>query len=385
MIPISTGARRAGQLARFAFVLLAAACNREDAATEGAAPVVHATIARVVTQPFRETVSAIGTVVPRPAAVALLSAPAATRVANVFVVAGQPVRKGEPLVEFERAPFDARAASADTALQSAERAYARAHRLVEIGIAARKDEEQAASDLARARADAVAARREAQLARLESPIDGVVTKLTAVLGASVDASQPVVEIADPRAVDIVVTVTPDEAARIRRGARVAVTSSAATGAERLGTSEVTDVGGTVDPDTRGVAVRIRGVAATRPLRIGESVVADIVVAEYAAAVVVPVTALVPDGEGFKVFVVDEAGVAHEQPVNVGGRTTTEARVTGGVAAGQLIVTEGAFGMTDGAKVASGAARDNAPASGAGNANAPGASRGGKNAEPVRKP
>lgn len=385
MISIATRLGRAGAFAPFAFTLFVAACAKEQTADENGAPEVHATTGPIAVQPFRETISAIGTVVPRPGSVALLSAPAATRVARVFVVVGQPVRKGEGLVEFERAPFDARAASAEAALQSAERAYERAHRLVEQGIAARKDEEQAASDLARARADAVEARRQAQLARLESPIDGVVTRMTAVLGASVDASQPVVEVADPTAVDVVVNVTPVEASRIRRGARVALMSSAAADAEPLGTSEVRDVGGAVDPDTRGVVVRIGGVPSKRSLRIGESVVADITVAEYERAVVIPAAALVPDGEGFKVFVVDKDGIAHEQPVTVGGRTKTAVRITGGVVAGQVIVTDGAFGMTDGARIAGTPGGANEAERSAGGAREADTSKDARKTEPAKKP
>jgi multidrug resistance efflux pump len=65
--------------------------------------------------------------------------------------------------------------------------------------------EQAASEVAKARSEAVAARRSAQLSVLRSPIAGVVTRLTAVLGASVDVNQPLVEVADPSSLDVVFT------------------------------------------------------------------------------------------------------------------------------------------------------------------------------------
>ncbi|HVZ49028.1 MAG TPA: efflux RND transporter periplasmic adaptor subunit [Gemmatimonadaceae bacterium] len=351
---------RAGVLAPLVLGLLATACRKEEAAEEGGTPMVNATTGPVSAGPFRETISAIGAVVPRPGSVASLSAPAGARVASVLVVAGQAVKKGTPLIEFERGPFDARAASAEAALQSAERAHDRAQRLVEQGIAARKEEEQAAADLAKARADAIEARRDAQLAHLESPIDGVVTKVNAVLGATIDATQPVVEVADPTAFDVVANVTPEDAARIHPGARVTLASAAGTDGEALGTSDVRDVGGAVDPDTRGVVVRVRGATTRRPLRIGESVVADITVAEYAKAVTVPAQSLVPNGEGFKVFVVDEDGIAHEQPVTIGGRTKAAVRIVSGLVAGQIIVIDGAFGMTDGAKIAGIADEDDAP-------------------------
>jgi len=336
----------------FLLALASGACRTENGAPEGEMQAVVGARTAVVTEgPFRETIVAIGAVVPRAGSVALLSAPAPTRVANVLVVTGQAVAKGTPLVEFEQAPFQARAQGADAALQAAERAHERAQRLVDQGIVARRDLEQAASEVAKARAEAVAARREAQLSRLESPIAGVVTKMNAVLGASVDASEPLVEVADPAAVDVLVTVTPDEAARIRVGARVAVSSAQGANGTALGVATVSEVGGTVDPDTRGVAIRVRGGALKRALRIGESVVAEITVAEHAKALTVPSEALVPEGEGFKVFVVDADGIAHEREVTVGGRTTAVVRIVAGLEPGERVVTYGAFGVSDSAKVA----------------------------------
>ena len=61
-------------------------------------------------------------------------------------------------------------------------------------------------------------------------------------------------------------------------------------------------------------------------------------------------ALVPEGEAFKVFVVDSALIAHAHPVTVGSRSETTAEITSGVKAGERIVTYGAYGLEDGAKV-----------------------------------
>jgi len=48
----------------------------------------------------------------------------------------------------------------------------------------------------------------------------VITRLSTTLGASVDPAQPLVEITDPRALDILMSVTPTDAARVRPGAKV---------------------------------------------------------------------------------------------------------------------------------------------------------------------
>lgn len=339
-------------------VLLAAAvvgCGHhgggDDEGDQASVPaVVGARLAVAARQPFTETVGAIGTVQPRAGHVASLGAPAPTRIARVYVTTGQHVTKGEPLVELEQAGFQASAQSAEAAVTAARQNYEREQRLSREGIVPRKDVEQAAADLARAQADLVTARRASELSVLRAPISGVVTRMSAVLGASVDANQPLVDIADPSAVDIVLGVTPTEAARVHPGAKVTLSAGANAAGEPLGIGTVVDVSGTVDTVTRSVAVRVQAPATRRPLRIGETVFGRIAVAMHPNAITVPIEALVPEGEGFKVFVVDAAGTAHARPVTVGARTDSLAEITSGLRGGERVVAYGAYGVEDSAKV-----------------------------------
>jgi RND family efflux transporter MFP subunit len=342
---------RPSSLSVLTLLLLGAlACKKEEDGEEEVNPVVNVRMATVSQGAFTETIGAIGTVAPRPGHVASLGAPAPTRVASVSVSVGQHVTRGQTLVELEQQTFQAAAQGADAALAAAERAHERAQRLAAEGIAPRKDVEQAAAEVARARADAVAAKRAEQLSILRSPINGVVTRLDATLGASVDVSQPLVEVADPSALDIVLNVTPSEAGRVKIGARVSLSAGQSADGEPLGIGGVEDVAGTVDSTTRSVAVRIRA-PTRRPLRIGETVFGQITVGTRARALTVPLEALVPEGEGFKVFVVDSASVAHAREVHVGARSDSTAEITAGLEAGERIVTYGAYGVADGAKVA----------------------------------
>src|SRR5205823_13486327 len=146
-----------------------------------------------------------------------LAAPAPTRVARIRVAVGDRVAQGDTLLEFEREPFDAAAQSAATALENAQHAHARAVRLVQAGILPQKDSDQAAADLAQAQAAAVTARRAQELATLRAPISGVVTRMSAVMGASADPSQALVDVADPHTLDVVFNVTPSDAARLQVG------------------------------------------------------------------------------------------------------------------------------------------------------------------------
>jgi multidrug efflux pump subunit AcrA (membrane-fusion protein) len=90
---------------------------------------------------------------------------------------------------------------------------------------------------------------------------------------------------------------------------------------------------------------------TRTLRIGESVFGRIVAGVHARAVVIPVGALVPAGDGYQVFVVDSAAVAHARPVTVGARSESLVEIVKGLTAGETVVTTGAYGVEDGARIA----------------------------------
>jgi RND family efflux transporter MFP subunit len=357
-------------LARLAIAIAVIACtitgcragSADESSDESTAAVVGVRTAVAARRPFDETIDALGTVAARPGHIAELSAPAPTRVVRIYVTVGERVAAGAPLVQLDRAPFDAQARSAEVALAMAERAYGRARRLVDAGILARKDLDQAASDRARARSDAVAARRAQTLATLRSPIGGVVTRLAAVLGGPADPIQPLVEVVDPSALDILLTVSPAAAARVHPGAAVILsagqragegadsTGGSGAGAEALGTGTVKDVGAVVDSASRSVTIRARIAHPARTLRIGESIIGSIVLATRANAVTVPVEALVPDGEGVKVFVLDSAHIAHATPVSVGARTEKLAEITRGLSGGETVVTYGAYGVTDSARV-----------------------------------
>ncbi|NUQ91998.1 MAG: efflux RND transporter periplasmic adaptor subunit [Gemmatimonadaceae bacterium] len=337
--------------------LAATSCGRgRDADDEGGAGGESAqavvTVRTVVAAPraFTETVGAIGDVEARVGHSAAVGAPGPARIARVLVAAGQHVSAGDVLVKLDQTSFHAAAQSAEAQLAASEKAYQRAKRLADEGVVPRKDVEQAQADLAKAQADAATARRQAQLSVLRAPITGVVTAMHATLGATADPAQPLVEIADPAATDVVLDAPPADAARMRTGAHVDLVAGQSAGGESLGDGVVADVGGMVDPATRSVSVRVHVTTARRPLRIGETVFGQVATATRANAIVLPLEALVPEGDGFKVFVVDSANVAHARPVTVGARTDRAAEVTSGVRAGERVVTYGAYGVADGAKV-----------------------------------
>jgi multidrug efflux system membrane fusion protein len=121
---------------------------------------------------------------------------------------------------------------------------------------------------------------------------------------------------------------------------------------RLGTGTVAGVSAAVDSTSGGVEIRVVVPSPTRMLKVGEEISGRITVAVHPNAVAVPLAALVPGDEGQHVFVVDANDIAHERPVTVGERSDVQAEILEGLAAGERIVVEGAYGVADGAEIQS---------------------------------
>lgn len=319
-------------------------------ASDGVDARVVATVDVVKLANFQEVLNASGLVAPRPGHVAVLSPAAPSRITAVRAAIGERVRKGAVLVVFDEAVFDAAVASAAATLDAAERAAARAERLLNAGVAPRKDLELANAELASARATAANANRLKQLSALVSPIDGVVTQMNALLGANVAEGQPLVEVIDTQALDVQLNVSPAAANRIAAGQAVTMFQGTASEAEPLATGAVAAVSGILDSASRGVLVRVSVQQQQRRLRIGESVSARIVIATHPQVIVIPDEALVPADGGFHVFVVDAASHAHAQAVTIGGRDGKQVWVTEGLKAGDRVVLKGAFGVSEGATI-----------------------------------
>jgi hypothetical protein len=80
------------------------------------------------------------------------------------------------------------------------------------------------------------------------------------------------------------------------------------------------------------------------------VAGNITTGVHAGAITVPAEALVPDGDAFKVFVVGDGDLARARSVTVGARADSLVEITRGLAAGETVVTYGAYGMQDSVKV-----------------------------------
>lgn len=336
------------------FAIFLAGCTRAASGDAETAkiPEVHADVEAVRSGNYTQTFAVTGTVQPAPGAAAALSAPAAARVARVYVAEGDHVKAGDPLVAFDPTTLNAGASRAAAALSAARHARDRAQRLTEAGVAPRKELDQTMAALADAEADVATARRSQSLAVLRAPMAGVVARVSVVRDESVDPTRSVVEVIDPRALEIVFGIPPRTAALVTSGSPVQLESGVGADHQTLGSARVVAVGSTVDSVSRNVTVRARPTDPSIVLRVGESVVGHISGATRTGVIAIPVEALIPEGETFHVFVVGADGIAHARKVKVIAQTDRLAQIGEGLTAGDRIVTHGAFGVDEGVKIVS---------------------------------
>jgi RND family efflux transporter MFP subunit len=314
------------------------------------APAVSARVGQAVVRDFDVTVTALGTVSALPGSMARVSAPGESFVSVVDVGPGDPVRKGDPLVELDRSVWSERAAEADAALSAAQEAVNRTRGLVDQGILPRKELEAATAELARSRATAADAHRTLERAVLRAPMTGVVTAVRAAVDQPVAMNDVLVELVDGAGLEVRARVGPDDAGRVPRGARVVVRAGADPSAADVAWGSVRGVSSSVDSLSGTVTVRAVLDSIAGGLRPGQTVSARISVDRIPSAVVVPAAALVPVTDGMVVFVVDSAGVAHQTSVEAGFRTSDSVTVRSGLAGGERVVLSGSFGVVDGARI-----------------------------------
>lgn len=314
-----------------------------------------------------------GQVVPNEDRTARLGAPAGGRVVSVPVRPGDRVARGQILVTMQSpeagaAQSDLAKAQAEVTSRRAGAAYAksardRAERLLALKAIPRQEYERAIADdelargaLAQAEAELTRARSSAaQLGAaasatgeiaLRSPIAGVLLARTAVPGTVVETGAPLAVVTDPQMLWLTIDAAESLTGVLRVGGALRFSVSAFPGDTFV--ARIDAVGAGLDPNTRTLPVR--ATVDNRGGRLKPEMIAT-VTAQGGRAVA---AALLPD-ESVQllngktvVFVVrpDSAGAARFawREVEVGSRTGGRVAITRGLAAGDVVVTAGAFAV-----------------------------------------
>lgn len=320
-----------------AFLLVLAACGRDEAAArgrDGDRP-VPVTTERLRLQPWSDTVQAIGTVRARESVT--VTAKVGETVQRVHFDSGDEVARGEVLVTLSGQAQQASLAEAQAAAAEAERLYRRQSELAAQQLIARAqlDTQRATRDAARAR---VAQARAAIGDRtVRAPFAGVLGIRQVSPGALVTPGTPIATLDDVARVFVDFPMPESELARVAAGHRLQGSVAAFPGRTFDGT--VSTVDARVDPATRSVTVRGDFANPDRALRPGMLMEVRVSRPER-QALVLPEIAIVQVGRESFVFRVAADGKVERVPVEVGARAGGRVEVSDGLAAGDRIVVDG---------------------------------------------
>ena len=190
---------------------------------------------------------------------------------------------------------------------------------------------------------------------LTAPVDGVVLKRLRESESVVAAGEPLVEIGNPaQDLEIVSDLLSTDAVRLRAGAQVRIERWGGDRAlmarvrrvEPSGFTKVSALG--VEEQRVNVLMSFEDPSdAWKALGDGYRVEVRIVMWEAASVVKVPTSALVRQGDGWSVFVVDGDRIRHVT-VEVGQRNADEAEIRSGLDAGWRVVVHPGDRVIDGA-------------------------------------
>ena len=366
-------------IAALAAFLAAAGCSSKEGVEKAKAgpagkPAVSVDAANAATGDVIEGIEVVGTLSPKYQAE--IKSEYGGVVARVYVNDWARVRKGDPLLKVDTREGEvllqkAKAAlemakagqlEAEAAVARADREYDRAIKLQESGLLTqqgmddtRTQREAAAARIAAAKAQVGAAEEDVAHATtrlskavIRSPFDGTVAERMVNAGDLVGEMQKVVfRLVDNRLLELTVSVPSTEMSALRAGQPVRFSTDAFPGREFDG--KVAHINPSVSSGDRSVRVIAEVPNVPEVLKGGLFVKGRIVTGGRKGVVQVPRTALLSWNVAARkggVFVVDN-NVARRRGVSTGAVQGDRVEIPSGLRPGEVVVTRGAFLLSDG--------------------------------------
>lgn len=338
----------------------------EGSVAKGASarPPVAVELAQAVLGDIEQTIEVVGSLAPKFAAD--LKSEFTAVVEEVYVTEWVKVKKGTPLAKLDTREGEAALEAARAALLQAQvaetravRELERADKLKEVGLVtvqnlddARTAREADAAATAAAKAQLQATETRLAKAVIRAPFDGIVANRGVNPGDRVEnmGGEPMFRVVDNRILELTVNVPSTSLASLRVGQPIEFTTDAIPG--RTFRGQVMFINPTADPVSRSVKVVADVPNEAEELRGGLFAKGRILTGTRAAVLQIPRTALlawdVSRREG-EVFVVS-GEVVERRAVRTGAVAGEYVEVTEGIAAGESIVTRGAFNLRSGDRI-----------------------------------
>ncbi len=269
------------------------------------------------------------------------------RIDEILFTEGESVESGVPLFQLESSIYRAELDQAQARLQQAQTNHRRIASLDRQGLGTEQELDNARAELRVAEAAAELAQTRLAKMTITAPFEGIVGLRHVSVGDYVSPGQDLVNLLDVQPLKVDFRIPEVYLADMRPGQAINLTVDALPGDRIQG--EVYAIDPQVDINGRSLVLRARIDNADRRLQPGLFARVELVLERRADVLLVPESALVPEGEAQYVFRVDD-GVARRVAVRIGVRRGTEVEVIEGLAVGDVVVSAGQMKLRDGAAV-----------------------------------
>lgn len=210
------------------------------------------------------------------------------------------------------------------------------------------NKDAAQGQLASAQGKLENAEAQVDYASLRSPIDGVVTDRPLFPGETAAAGTPVITVMDTSSLLAKVHVSQSAAQKLKVGGAAELDIP---GVEDPQAATISLISPALDPGSTTIEIWMKLPNPEGRYKVGTPVHAIIHGTTIEKAIQLPVGAIQPADDGStNVLVVDGDGAAHKHAVKIGLRTAEKVQILSGVTPADMVITDGGYGLDEGAKV-----------------------------------
>jgi membrane fusion protein (multidrug efflux system) len=286
-----------------------------------------------------------------------ITAKSVNQVTAVRFSEGQQVSRGEVLVELDAVQVRADLAAAEAALAESRSQYQRSRELYTTKVLSDSQIEQIEATYKGNEARVASARARVADTVIRAPFDGRVGLRRVSVGSLISPGTVITTLDDTSTIKLDFTIPETFLSAVQPGLEITARSVAYPDDSFSGT--VASIDSRVDPATRSVTARALVPNPRGLLKPGMFLTVRLSRGEV-DALLVPEQALVPEQGDVYVFVVQDDTVA-KRKIRLGQRRVGDVQVLEGLAAGELVVTEGTQKLREGVPIVLQSSADGAAA------------------------
>ncbi len=236
----------------------------------------------------------------------------------------------------------------DFTAASNQYAIAKKHLDALLAIGKPQELKAAAGQLESAKGKYLGAQAQLSYSEIRSPINGVITDRPLYPGEMAAAGTPLLTVMDVSSVIAKAHIPQSEAAVLRVGDKGTMTVP---GLDAPIEGKVTVVSPALDPNSTTVEVWLEAKNPKHELKPGTSVQISMIAQTVKDALVIPIASVITAADGTSsVLIAGSDGRAHQKTVKLGIRNGDDQQILEGVADSDKVVTTGAYGLPDKAKI-----------------------------------